>query len=120
MGTEEDPVEREIERISIGEFWDGVLGGVENRVILKEALFGALLYEFFCIGFRGVALICSDFDMGGCFPCFGSSNEEESGVKEVTKKDSVKEGSAAQSNHVTRVSSGFLKLRLLYVYVFFF
>lgn len=44
--------------------------------------------------------------MGGCFPCFGSSNKEGSGVKEVTKKDSVKEGSAAQSHHVTRVSSG--------------
>ncbi|BFG15165.1 hypothetical protein CerSpe_014390 [Prunus speciosa] len=43
--------------------------------------------------------------MGGCFPCFGSSNKEGSGVKEVTKKDSVKEGSAAQSHHVTRVSS---------------
>lgn len=43
--------------------------------------------------------------MGGCFPCFGSSNEG-SGVKEVAKKDSVKEGSAAQSHHVIRVSSG--------------
>ncbi|KAB2625249.1 serine/threonine-protein kinase PBS1-like [Pyrus ussuriensis x Pyrus communis] len=49
--------------------------------------------------------------MGGCFPCFGSSKNKEgsgggSGVKEVTKKDSsVKEGSAAQSHHVTRVSS---------------
>jgi hypothetical protein len=46
------------------------------------------------------------FDMGGCFPCFGSSNGEGSDVKEVTKKDSVKEGSAAQSHHVSRVSSG--------------
>jgi hypothetical protein len=44
--------------------------------------------------------------MGGCFPCFGSSNKEESGVKEVAKKDSVKEGSAGQSHHVIRVSSG--------------
>lgn len=47
--------------------------------------------------------------MGGCFPCFGSSNSKEGSggvVKEVNKKDSVKDGSIAQSNHVTRVSSG--------------
>lgn len=43
--------------------------------------------------------------MGGCFPCFGSSNKGGSGVKEVTK-DSVKDSSAAQSHHVTRVGSG--------------
>lgn len=43
--------------------------------------------------------------MGGCFPCFGSSNKEGNGVKEVSKKDSVKEGSASQANHVSRVSS---------------
>ncbi|KAJ0959871.1 hypothetical protein J5N97_000393 [Dioscorea zingiberensis] len=55
--------------------------------------------------------------MGGCFPCFGSSKNKEgsgsgSGVKEVTKKDSsVKEGSAAQSHHVTRVSSDKSKSR---------
>lgn len=48
------------------------------------------------------------FDMGGCFPCFGSSNKEgdNKGVKEVAKKDSVKEGSAAQPHHVSRLSSG--------------
>ncbi|XP_054805614.1 serine/threonine-protein kinase PBL27 isoform X2 [Prosopis cineraria] len=40
--------------------------------------------------------------MGGCFPCF---DKEDSGVKEVVKKDSLKEGSAAQSHHVNRVSS---------------
>lgn len=45
------------------------------------------------------------FDMGGCFPCFGSSNSEGSDVKEVTKKDSIKDGST-QSHHVSRVSSG--------------
>ena len=45
--------------------------------------------------------------MGGCFPCFGSSSKEGNGVKkEVVKKDSVKDGSSAQSHHVTRVSSG--------------
>lgn len=43
--------------------------------------------------------------MGGCFPCFGSSNSEGSDVKEVTKKDSIKDGST-QSHHVSRVSSG--------------
>ncbi|XP_043721598.1 serine/threonine-protein kinase PBL27-like isoform X2 [Telopea speciosissima] len=46
--------------------------------------------------------------MGGCFPCFGSPNKEESnGVIEVSKQDSVKEGSAstAQSHHLSRVSS---------------
>lgn len=44
--------------------------------------------------------------MGGCFPCFGSSNKEDSKVKEVVKKDSLKEGSIPQSHHVNRVSSG--------------
>ncbi|XP_059632686.1 serine/threonine-protein kinase PBL27 [Cornus florida] len=41
----------------------------------------------------------------GCFPCFGSSNEEGNGVKEVAKNDPVKEGSAAHSHHVNRVNS---------------
>ncbi|KAL1548501.1 Serine/threonine-protein kinase pbl27 [Salvia divinorum] len=46
----------------------------------------------------------------GCFSCFGSSktevNNSINGVKEVSKKDSVKEGSAAQSNsNVNRVNS---------------
>ncbi|KAL5541806.1 hypothetical protein UlMin_009516 [Ulmus minor] len=41
--------------------------------------------------------------MGWC--CLGSSDEEGSDVKEVAKKDSVKEGSAAQANRVTRVNS---------------
>lgn len=45
--------------------------------------------------------------MGGCFPCFGSSNKEAKGLKEVVvKKDSLKEGSIAQSYHTNRVSSG--------------
>lgn len=55
--------------------------------------------------------------MGGCFPCFGSSsNKEGSGgaVKEVAKKDSVKEGSVAQSHRVGRVSSGNFFLRKLF------
>ncbi|XP_043709893.1 serine/threonine-protein kinase PBL27 isoform X2 [Telopea speciosissima] len=43
--------------------------------------------------------------MGGCFPCFGSSIEESNSVKEVAKQDSVKEGSATQSHHVSRVNS---------------
>ncbi|KAM7463047.1 hypothetical protein LguiA_031168 [Lonicera macranthoides] len=44
--------------------------------------------------------------MGGCFPCFESSNKEEkNGVKEVVKKDSVKDGSVAQPHRVSRVSS---------------
>lgn len=44
--------------------------------------------------------------MGGCFPCFGSSNKETgNGVKEVVKKESFKDGSAAQSIHLSKVSS---------------
>jgi len=43
--------------------------------------------------------------MGGCFPCFGSSNNGSNGVKEVAKKGSLKEVSAAQSYHLSRVSS---------------
>ncbi|KAL4642831.1 serine/threonine-protein kinase PBL27 [Castanea sativa] len=48
--------------------------------------------------------------MGGCFPCFGSSNSEGSDVKEVTKKDSIKDGST-QSHHVSRVTSDKSKSR---------
>lgn len=44
--------------------------------------------------------------MGGCFPCFGSSNKGSDDVKEVAKKGSLKEASAAQSHHLRRVSSG--------------
>ncbi|KAL3641967.1 Serine/threonine-protein kinase pbl27 [Castilleja foliolosa] len=50
--------------------------------------------------------------MGRCFPCFGSSKKEgksnnsENEVKQVAKKESFKENSAAHSNsHVNRVSS---------------
>lgn len=51
-----------------------------------------------------------------CFPCFGSSEKEvnnsNNGVKEVSKKESFKEGSAAQSNsNVNRVSSDKSKSR---------
>ncbi|XAR54523.1 Non-specific serine/threonine protein kinase [Bertholletia excelsa] len=49
--------------------------------------------------------------MGGCLPCFGSSNKDGSGVKEVVKKDSVKEASAAQSLHASRVGSDKSKSR---------
>ncbi|KAG6428111.1 hypothetical protein SASPL_112360 [Salvia splendens] len=52
----------------------------------------------------------------GCFSCFGSSktevNSSSNGVKEVSKKDSVKEGSAAQTNsNVNRVNSDKPRLR---------
>ncbi|KAJ9549552.1 hypothetical protein OSB04_022095 [Centaurea solstitialis] len=52
--------------------------------------------------------------MGGCIPCFGSSNKDGNGVKEVVKKDVGKEGSATthQSHHVSRVSSGKSKSRV--------
>lgn len=47
-----------------------------------------------------------DCDMG-CFPCFGSSEDDgKNGEQEVVKKDSFKEGSAPQSHHMTRVGSG--------------
>ncbi|KAJ0035176.1 hypothetical protein Pint_24588 [Pistacia integerrima] len=51
--------------------------------------------------------------MGRCFPCFGSSNNKEAdtGVKELNKKDSTKDGSIAQSHHVNRVSSDKSKSR---------
>lgn len=45
------------------------------------------------------------FDMGGCFPCFGSSNKETG--KDEVKKESFKDASsAAQSIHLTKVNSG--------------
>ncbi|KAK8982726.1 hypothetical protein V6N11_046639 [Hibiscus sabdariffa] len=54
--------------------------------------------------------------MGGCFPCFGSSNKEGnnnggSTVKELSKKDSAKDGSVAQSQHLNRVGSDKSKSR---------
>ncbi|KAL8162808.1 hypothetical protein V2J09_014297 [Rumex salicifolius] len=43
--------------------------------------------------------------MGGCFTCFGSSIKEGgNAVKEVVKKESVKDGSAAQFHHVGKVN----------------
>ncbi|PSS33952.1 Serine/threonine-protein kinase [Actinidia chinensis var. chinensis] len=47
--------------------------------------------------------------MGGCFPCFGSSNKDGNGVKEVAKKEFVKDPLAAQS--VNRVNSDKSKSR---------
>lgn len=68
---------------------------------------GEVLKEVSCFVIHWVCSIRVRFDMGGCFPCFGSSSKEGNGVKkEVVKKDSVKDGSSAQSHHVTRVSSG--------------
>ncbi|KAK8671097.1 hypothetical protein V6N13_037705 [Hibiscus sabdariffa] len=53
--------------------------------------------------------------MGGCFPCFGSSNKENSNgggsVKELSKKDSTKDDSVGQSHHVNRVNSDKSKSR---------
>ncbi|XVF38659.1 hypothetical protein REPUB_Repub20aG0121600 [Reevesia pubescens] len=53
--------------------------------------------------------------MGGCFPCFGSSNKEAinggNTVKELSKKDSTKDGSVGQSHHVNRVNSDKSKSR---------
>ncbi|GKV39005.1 hypothetical protein SLEP1_g46845 [Rubroshorea leprosula] len=53
--------------------------------------------------------------MGGCFACFRSSNNDGSSsggaVKEVSNKDSAKDGSVTQSNHVNRVSSDKSKSR---------
>ncbi|KAE8734262.1 Serine/threonine-protein kinase PBS1 [Hibiscus syriacus] len=47
--------------------------------------------------------------MGGCFPCFGSSNKAANNggitVKELQKKDSSKDGSLGQFQHVNRVNS---------------
>lgn len=60
----------------------------------------------------------------GCFPCFGSSGKEvknsSNGVKEVSKKESFKEGSAAQSiSHVNRGSSGNIPLAFPIFLLFF-
>jgi serine/threonine protein kinase len=43
--------------------------------------------------------------MGLCCFCFDSSNEDKIGEKEVVKKDSLKDSSAAQSHHLTRATS---------------
>ncbi|MBA0857627.1 hypothetical protein Goshw_014849 [Gossypium schwendimanii] len=51
--------------------------------------------------------------MGGCFPCFGSSNKEANNNnsnggttgKELSKKDSTKDSSVPQSQHVNRDKS---------------
>ncbi|KAK8988175.1 hypothetical protein V6N11_065771 [Hibiscus sabdariffa] len=54
--------------------------------------------------------------MGGCFPCFGSSNEKGSNngggsVKELSKKGSTKETSIGKSHRVNRVNSDKSKSR---------
>ncbi|KAM7279353.1 hypothetical protein ACFE04_006487 [Oxalis oulophora] len=50
--------------------------------------------------------------MGGCFPCFGSSNKGASGaVKELNKKETAKDGSVNQSHHVSRANSDKSKSR---------
>ncbi|GMH18787.1 hypothetical protein Nepgr_020628 [Nepenthes gracilis] len=49
--------------------------------------------------------------MGGCFPCLGSHNKEGNDVKEVPKKESVKDGSIAQSHNVGKVNSDKSKSR---------
>ncbi|KAL4273338.1 hypothetical protein GQ457_13G015000 [Hibiscus cannabinus] len=47
--------------------------------------------------------------MGGCFPCFGSSNKAGNNggttVKELQKKDSTQDSSVGQFPHVNRVNS---------------
>ncbi|KAL8142813.1 hypothetical protein V2J09_015845 [Rumex salicifolius] len=48
--------------------------------------------------------------MGGCFACFGSSNQDGSDVNQVAKKDFGKEGSA-QAQHPSKVSSDKSKSR---------
>lgn len=68
---------------------------------------------------RWVLVDLPRFDMGGCFPCFGSSNKGGNGAKEVVKKDSFKDGSAAVSHHVDRVSSG-ISSRYFLGFSFFF
>lgn len=56
--------------------------------------------------------------MGGCFPCFGSSNKDGNGVKEVAKKESFKDGSAAQPNHVNKLSAGlFSLLQIVFLFI---
>ncbi|KAB2062755.1 hypothetical protein ES319_A10G173800v1 [Gossypium barbadense] len=53
--------------------------------------------------------------MGGCFPCFGSSNKAGSNgggsVKELSKKDSTKDSSVGQPHHVNGVNSDKSKSR---------
>ena len=88
------------------------------------------IFGVLCFFLKGVCICCHErhyslvgfvrggfdllgFDMGGCFPCFGSSNKEGSGgvrVKEVPNRDSsFKEAAASvvpQSHHPSRVNSG--------------
>ncbi|GKU85529.1 hypothetical protein SLEP1_g195 [Rubroshorea leprosula] len=53
--------------------------------------------------------------MDGCFPCLRSSNKDGSGsggaVKEVSNKDSAKDGSVTQPHHLNGVSSDKSKSR---------
>lgn len=43
------------------------------------------------------------FDMGGCIPCLGSSIKEGNGVKEVAKKEFVKENTASENNNTSNL-----------------
>ncbi|CAH9091556.1 unnamed protein product [Cuscuta epithymum] len=49
--------------------------------------------------------------MGRCLACFGSSNKGGDGVKEVSKKEAFKDGSAVQSKNVNKLSTDKSKSR---------
>lgn len=73
-----------------------------------------VLCELFLLGVCSCGFDLFGFNMGGCFRCFRSSNEEGNDLKEEAEKDSVKEGSTTQSHYVNRVSSGrFFSLNFL-------
>ncbi|WVY94947.1 hypothetical protein V8G54_034035, partial [Vigna mungo] len=81
--------------------------GVDEDHVLRHPLHYSL------VGFVRGGFDLLGFDMGGCFPCFGSSNKEDSGgvrVKEVPNKDSSFKEAASlvpQSHHPSRANTGF-------------
>lgn len=49
--------------------------------------------------------------MGGCFPCWGSSNQVVKGDKEAANKDGVKDSSIVQNHQLSKVNSDKSKSR---------
>lgn len=88
---------------------DGEVTSKKDWFFIEFCEVGFLFFGGFCL------ICCVDLIMGGCFPCFRSSHKESgNGVKEVVKKESFKDGSAAQSIHLSKVNSGVYLILLLY------
>lgn len=59
------------------------------------------------------------FDMGGCFPCWGSSNQAGKSEKEAANKEGGKESSILQSHQLGKVNSGEILSKFFFYSIYF-